>query len=51
VRCETPYPRDFERGLIEGICRNRRVGGRFNIDYVEAQGGGALTCTLTVHRL
>src|SRR5262245_60563135 len=25
IRCETPYPRFFEWGLIEGITRNRRV--------------------------
>jgi hypothetical protein len=49
VRCETPYPRAFERGLIEGICHNPRTGGRaFNIDYAEAPPGGDLTCTIRV---
>src|SRR6266508_587976 len=25
VRCETPYPRHFEWGLIEGICRSVKL--------------------------
>jgi hypothetical protein len=49
VRCETPYPRQFERGLIEGICRHRRgAGRRFVVDYADGPAGGDLTCTLTV---
>jgi hypothetical protein len=51
VRCETPYPRQFERGLIEGICRNKLArGASYRIDYVEGPPGGDLTCTLTVRR-
>jgi len=49
VRCETPYPRQFERGLIEGICRNKLSKGRnYRIDYADGPPGGELTCTLTV---
>ncbi len=50
VRCETPYPRQFERGLIEGICR--RMGGASPplVEYKEGPPFGNLTCTLTVSR-
>lgn len=50
VRCETPYPRMFERGLIEGICSHKRAGGRFTVDYVPGPTTGDLTCTLLVQR-
>ena len=51
VRCETPYPRHFERGLVEGICRNGRAarGRAYRVDYEDGPPGGDLTCTLTVH--
>lgn len=51
VRCETPYPRAFERGLVEGISRNGRLlrpGEKFQVRYVDAPPGGRLTCTLYV---
>jgi hypothetical protein len=49
VRCETPYPRHFERGLVEGICRNKVARGRrVRVDYEDGPPGGDLTCTLTV---
>lgn len=51
VRCETPYPRMFERGLIEGICRHPKLGGNFEIDFKEAPPGGQVTCEMNVHRL
>jgi hypothetical protein len=51
VRCETPYPRAFERGLVEGIVRNRRAHGTFSVAYTDGPPAGALTCTLTVHRV
>lgn len=52
VRCETPYPRMFEWGLIEGFCKNQRFKhpGRYKIDYLEAKPGEKHTCTLTVRR-
>jgi hypothetical protein len=52
VRCETPYPRHFERGLVEGICRNARVarGHAYQVDYDDGPLHGSLTCTLTVRR-
>ena len=49
IRCETPYPADFERGLVEGICRHKRSGGRrYSVGFELAPPGGDLTCTLTV---
>ncbi len=49
VRCETPYPRHFEWGLVEGICRNKAAGGRrYTITYADGATSGACTCTLTV---
>jgi hypothetical protein len=51
VRCETPYPRHFEHGLIEGFCNNAIAKGqKYLIDYVEGPPGGDLTCTMTVRR-
>jgi hypothetical protein len=51
VVCATPYPRDFERGLVEGICTNKIARGRgYRIDYVEGPRRGEVTCTLTVQR-
>lgn len=53
VRCETPYPRMFEWGLIEGFCKNQRFKhpGRYKVEYIEAQPAGKHTCTIMVHRL
>ena len=49
VRCETPYPREFERGLVEGICRNKVAHGqRYRVHYEDGPAGGELTCVLTV---
>ena len=40
VRCETPYPRNFEWGLIEGICRNKSVANaRWFVDYQDEPPG------------
>jgi hypothetical protein len=50
VRCETPYPRTFEWGLVEGICRHPRARGRYEVGYLEAPTDGDLTCTLKVRR-
>lgn len=51
VQCETPFPRIFERGLVEGICQHPRAGGRFSIDYVEGLPRATVTCVMTVQRL
>lgn len=53
VRCETPYPRTFEWGLIEGMTKNQKYKhpGKFNVEYVEATKPGPLTCTLYVRRI
>lgn len=54
VRCETPYPRAFERGLVEGISHNHRLlkpGERFQVRYTDGPPGGRLTCTLQVKAL
>jgi hypothetical protein len=49
VGCETPYPRAFERGLVEGICRSKLAGGKlYVVDYAEGPPDAALTCTLLV---
>jgi hypothetical protein len=49
MRCETPYPRHFELGLIEGICRNGAGGGgRYLVSFEPGLEGGDLTCTVTV---
>jgi hypothetical protein len=53
VRCETPYPRMFERGVIEGMTKNAKYKhpGNFSVEYVEGPPTGDLTCTLYVRRL
>jgi hypothetical protein len=53
VRCETPYPRNFEWGLVEGFCRNKKAaqGHRYTIEYFDGPPTGSLTCTLIVRRL
>lgn len=50
IRCETPYPRQFERGVIEGVCRNPQLSGGklYHVEYIEGPPGGDLTCTLIV---
>jgi hypothetical protein len=51
IRCETPYPRHFEWGLVEGICRNtKRSDGRYVVTFTDGPTQGPLTCTLTVRR-
>jgi hypothetical protein len=53
VRCETPYPRMFEWGVIEGMTKNTRYKhpGKFTVDYTEGPLTGNLTCTLHVRRI
>lgn len=53
VHCETPYPRHFEWGLIEGFCRHPDAarGARFLVDYIEHPPGGDRTCTLVVRKI
>jgi hypothetical protein len=49
VSCETPYPRHFEFGLIEGICRNKAARGRgYAIDFEEGRPGDAVSCVVKV---
>jgi hypothetical protein len=49
IRCETPYPRHFEWGLVEGICRNEKAAGRrYSVGFEPGPLGGDLTCTVTV---
>ena len=51
VRCETPYPRNFEWGLVEGFCRNKVAHGkRYLVEYIDGPRTGDLTCTLLVRR-
>jgi hypothetical protein len=50
VRCETPYPRYFEWGLIEGICRGKLARGRlYRVEFSPVKEAGDLTCVITVH--
>lgn len=51
VRCETPYPRSFEWGLVQGIVANRRGSSRYTVQYTPGPDTGPLTCTLTVRKL
>jgi len=52
VRCETPYPRSFERGLIEGITQNRRLRDReYRVDFEDGPEGSDVTCVLFVRRV
>lgn len=53
VRCETPYPRMFEWGVIEGMTKNNKYKhpGRFAVEYEAGPKTGALTCTLYVTRV
>lgn len=50
VRCQTPYPRQFERGLIEGFIRHPKLaqGRRYTAQYTEAPARSRHSCTLTV---
>jgi len=51
IRCETPYPRQFELGLVEGICRNKkRAGATYVVEFADGPPNANLTCTLTVRR-
>lgn len=53
IVCETPYPAEFERGLIEGITRNANLarGRRYDVSFQEGEKGGKRTCTLLVSPL
>jgi hypothetical protein len=53
VRCETPYPRNFEWGLVEGFCTHPTAaqGHRYAIEYTDGPRTGDHTCTLVVRRL
>lgn len=49
IRCETPYPRHFEWGLVEGICRNKTAAGRrYFVSFEPGPPRADLTCTITV---
>jgi hypothetical protein len=50
VECATPYPRQFERGLIEGIARHTRLskGRRYMVRYQEGPPNSDVSCKLTV---
>jgi hypothetical protein len=52
VHCETPYPRHFERGLVEGITRHPRLakGRKFAVHFIEGHPDADRTCTVIVRR-
>ena len=53
VRCETPYPRMFEWGVIEGMTKNSKYKhpGKFDVEYEAGPKTGSLTCTVYVTRV
>jgi len=53
IRCETPYPRQFERGVVEGVSRNPQVSGGkpWGVEYIDGPPDGDLTCTLILRPL
>lgn len=52
VRCETPYPRNFEWGLVEGFCLNKCARGkRYSVELVDGTPGTDHTCSLIVSAL
>ena len=53
VHCETPYPRQFERGLMAGITRHARLakGSKFSVQFIEGKPAADRTCTLIVRRV
>jgi hypothetical protein len=53
VDCETPYPRMFEWGVIEGMTKNTKYKhpGKFRVDFKDGPPGGDVTCTLFVTRI
>jgi hypothetical protein len=53
VQCETPYPRMFEWGVIEGMTKNTKYQhpGKFRVDYEDGPLDGDLTCTLFIKRI
>lgn len=52
VKCDTPYPRQFERGLVEGICRNKVANSvDYRIDYEPGGPTDQHTCIITVQRV
>lgn len=50
VRCETPYPRQFEHGAVEGVVRNSRFAGSgsYRVEYIDGPTTGDWTCTMMV---
>lgn len=53
ICCETPYPRMFEWGVIEGMTKNNKYKhpGKFTVDYEDGPLTGDLTCTIFVKRV
>ncbi len=52
VRCETPYPRHFEWGLVDGFCGPKCAGTtRYSVEFIDGPRDGAHTCTLVVRKL
>jgi hypothetical protein len=53
VKCETPYPRAFEHGLVEGFAEHKKLtqGKRYFVKYEDGPDGSDVTCILTVKAL
>ncbi|MEM6558203.1 MAG: hypothetical protein AAF605_00325 [Myxococcota bacterium] len=50
VECSTPYPREFERGLVEGICSHPDLCGdiAYIVHYSDGPPDSDVSCILTV---
>ncbi len=49
VRCGTPYPKHFEWGLVEGICKSKVAKGkRYEVTFIEGAPKADITCTIIV---
>ncbi|MBL4687153.1 MAG: hypothetical protein JKY37_21330 [Nannocystaceae bacterium] len=50
VRCETPYPREFERGATEGLVQRPMFtkDGTYRVEFTDGPPDSDVTCTMVV---
>jgi hypothetical protein len=53
IECATPYPRQFEHGAVEGVCRNPAFtkGKGYVVNYEDGPAGSDVTCIMKVRPL
>ncbi len=53
IECATPYPRHFEHGAVEGVCRNATFtkGRGHVVDYKPGPDNSDITCIMRVRPL